>query len=516
MDYKVLITTSGIGSRLGDLTDYTNKALIRIGDKAAISHIIEMYPTDTEFVITLGHFGDYVKQFLNILYPERAFTYIDVDLYSGPGSSLGYSILQAKDELQCPFIFNACDTILKEKGQLKEFFDTVQNFCVGDRREDTSQYSTLLVDNNKVRKIKERGELHYDYAYIGLCGIKDYQLFWNTLSELYANDGNNFHLFEGNVINKMIDSVEFNLCTTDQWLDIGNVGELERTRQFFKTSAEVLEKKEESIYFYDKHVVKFFANQETNCNRVQRAQNLGDLVPTIVSAAPNFYKYKKIEGELFANSVTQKKFETFLNWAQSDLWKPREIDNFSQLCHEFYVNKTLGRIEKYLTKYKDSERQINQEAVPDIYELFWGIDIDWLCDGMPVQFHGDFILDNILETESGFCLLDWRQDFAGNLLVGDIYYDLAKLNHNLMVNHEIVNQKMFDSSCENCYILCNSKLIGCKEILKTFVIESGYDWKKVQTLTALIWINMAPLHDYPFNRFLFNFGKLNLYRAIND
>jgi len=48
MDYKVLITTSGIGSRLGDLTDYTNKALIRIGDKAAISHIIEMYPTDTE------------------------------------------------------------------------------------------------------------------------------------------------------------------------------------------------------------------------------------------------------------------------------------------------------------------------------------------------------------------------------------------------------------------------------------------------------------------------------------
>ena len=154
--------------------------------------------------------------------------------------------------------------------------------------------------------------------------------------------------------------------------------------------------------------------------------------------------------------------------------------------------------------------------MPDIYELFWGIDIDWLCDGMPVQFHGDFILDNILETESGFCLLDWRQDFAGNLLVGDIYYDLAKLNHNLMVNHEIVNQKMFDSSCENCYILCNSKLIGCKEILKTFVIESGYDWKKVQTLTALIWINMAPLHDYPFNRFLFNFGKLNLYRAIND
>ena len=41
VEYKVLITTSGIGSRLGKLTDFTNKSLVRIGDKPAISHIIE-------------------------------------------------------------------------------------------------------------------------------------------------------------------------------------------------------------------------------------------------------------------------------------------------------------------------------------------------------------------------------------------------------------------------------------------------------------------------------------------
>ena len=28
-----------------------------------------------------------------------------------------------------------------------------------------------------------------------------------------------------------------------------------------------------------------------------------------------------------------------------------------------------------------------------------------------------------------FKLLDWRQDFDRNLIVGDIYYDLAKLLH---------------------------------------------------------------------------------------
>jgi len=42
MKYKVLITTSGIGSRLGNLTKYSNKALIRVGDYAILTHIIKM------------------------------------------------------------------------------------------------------------------------------------------------------------------------------------------------------------------------------------------------------------------------------------------------------------------------------------------------------------------------------------------------------------------------------------------------------------------------------------------
>jgi dTDP-glucose pyrophosphorylase len=41
-EYKVLLTTSGLGSRLGNLTKFTNKSLVRIGDKPVISHIITL------------------------------------------------------------------------------------------------------------------------------------------------------------------------------------------------------------------------------------------------------------------------------------------------------------------------------------------------------------------------------------------------------------------------------------------------------------------------------------------
>ena len=61
MKFKVLITTSGIGSRLGEYTKYTNKTLLRVGKKPVISHIIEGYPIETPFVITIGYFGKQVK-----------------------------------------------------------------------------------------------------------------------------------------------------------------------------------------------------------------------------------------------------------------------------------------------------------------------------------------------------------------------------------------------------------------------------------------------------------------------
>ena len=93
--------------------------------------------------------------------------------------------------------------------------------------------------------------------------------------------------------------------------------------------------------------------------------------------------------------------------------------------------KTKKRINQFLDGVEDKEEYINGELVPSINDLINSIDINWLCKGIPSQFHGDFILDNIIETETGFTLIDWRQDFANDLEIGDLYYDLAKLNHNL-------------------------------------------------------------------------------------
>jgi hypothetical protein len=313
----------------------------------------------------------------------------------------------------------------------------------------------------------------------------------------------------------MLSKVDFyrELIDDKEWHDVGNTSELFKARRSFKSNIEVLDKKDESIFFFEKFVIKFFANREVNQNRIKRAEYLNGLVPEVIDSTENFYKYRKAEGKLFSKSVKRKTFLDFLHWSNRNLWVPKSDRNFKDKCFDFYITKSKKRIVEYLKENPEPDF-INGEQVPAIYDLLDIIDLDWLCDGLPSQFHGDFILDNIIETGEGFCLLDWRQDFGGDLEIGDVYYDLAKLNHNLTVNHDIVNKNLFNHASDNCYILTSSTLNECKEVFHSFIENNLYDLKKVNVLTSLIWVNMAPLHEYPLNNFLFNFGKYNLYKNL--
>jgi hypothetical protein len=95
--------------------------------------------------------------------------------------------------------------------------------------------------------------------------------------------------------------------------------------------------------------------------------------------------------------------------------------------------------------YKNFERKgdiesINGKPMPDLETHLNSLDWNWLANGLPGRFHGDFHFENILwsETEGKFVFLDWRQDFGGDLSAGDIYYDFAKLLHGLIISHELI------------------------------------------------------------------------------
>ena len=80
-NYKVFMPCAGIGSRLGSLVDNINKGLVSVNNRPVISYIVDKFDEDVEIVVALGYKGTYIKQFLEISYPNRKFTFVNIDNY---------------------------------------------------------------------------------------------------------------------------------------------------------------------------------------------------------------------------------------------------------------------------------------------------------------------------------------------------------------------------------------------------------------------------------------------------
>ncbi len=485
-EYKVLLTTSGLGSRLGNLTKFTNKSLVRVGDKPVITHIIESYPDDVEFVVTLGHYGSHVKQYLTLAHPERQIQFVEVDNYMGEGSSLLYSISLCEEHLQCPFVFHACDTILP-----KNYIESISfsnNWSIGGTGDNSQSYRTINCVNGKIASINEKGEQNFDFVYVGVSGIFDYDKFWeicgDTLKSIKTSDLSDCH-----VIRKMND---FSVVHIDEWFDIGNIDALKRTRSKIKGTVHVLDKEDENIFIFDKFVIKFFYNKKICSDRVARTKNLEGLVPTLLDSSENFYKYEFVRADLLADHINNRKFIELLSWANKNLWIKKEDLSYRENALSFYRDKTVKRIDNFLEKYnlEDSSDVINGVEIPPLKYIINQINFDSLIGDNPTGFHGDFILDNILVKDNGFTLIDWRQDFSGSIDAGDMNYDLAKLNHNLILNHHILSNNHFQIECKeevSCDVYVKKSNIECQEYLKNFCYNNGIDYKNINILSSIIW-----------------------------
>ena len=151
--------------------------------------------------------------------------------------------------------------------------------------------------------------------------------------------------------------------------------------------------------------------------------------------------------------------------------------------------------------------------------MFSKIDWDNIKSGVPVNFHGDLHFENIIKNKNNFKLLDWREDFAGITKYGDLYYDLAKINHGFIIDHKLINKNNFKIEQINKnkvnlnykQTLSNKK---CKKIFYEFLKDKKISIMKVELITALIYLNIAPLHHYPYSLFLYYLGKFELNRVI--
>ncbi|KKN78502.1 hypothetical protein LCGC14_0350340 [marine sediment metagenome] len=292
------------------------------------------------------------------------------------------------------------------------------------------------------------------------------------------------------------------------------------TKQSFhvlRRKGDGLPKMGEATFFKGDEVVKYFVDKEKVKGRVERAILLSGFVPEPVKVSDNFFTYKYVGGKLLSDTDVDT-FTEFLEFMKRNIW----VGNYHSIrkaCEEFYITKTDERIKLFREKTGiiDKKEDINGVEVPSIEDTLENIDLKWLCDGIPAIIHGDPQPENVIVTEDGFSLLDWREDFGG-LPYGDVYYDLAKIYHALWVAGEIIRQERYTIKEDPIEYTIDFKdnLMEFKDVMEKFIADNGYDLYKVKVLSALIYLNIAPLHHEPYNKFLYYFGKKYLYELLEE
>ena len=516
MSYRVCIPCAGTGSRLGRLTQFINKSLVSIANRPTLSHLIEQFPADAEFVIALGHKGHLVRDFLTLAYPERQFFFAEVLPFEGTGSGLGLSLQTSKQYLQQPFVFISCDTLVEEPIPAPD-----SNWMGYAEVPNRQAYRTLALSSTGVSAIAEKGEGHAPKhkAYIGLAGIHDYQRFWGAMEQ----GGETAIAFgEAHGMRSLLpNTIKAHSFT---WHDTGNPEALAQTRQRYREPDEpnILEKANEAIWFVGDTVIKFSDDKKFIANRVKRVKHLQGFVPEVTGAEEHMYRYPKVQGKVFSEVVTLPLFGRLLDhcthfWERKTLTTPETLA-FKKTCMKFYRDKTFERVALFYKNLdlKDGREVINGKEMIQLETMLNAVDWNWLANGYPGRFHGDFHFENILwsDTDQKFVFLDWRQDFGGDLSTGDIYYDFAKLLHGLIISHELITGDFYQVDWRSDTIDYDFHrkqiLVECERHFGTWLEGNGYDKNKVWVLTALIYLNIAALHHHPYSLLLYSLGKTML------
>ena len=495
---------------------------MEVNFKPLISHIIEKFHKKQKFVISLGYLGDQVKQYLKIAHPKTNIEYVKIDKFEGPKSGLGLSILKCKKKLQSSFIFISCDSYLKGSFNLK-----INRNWLGFSKNNKNfeDYRLIKISKNKsIEGLLEKGHKKQKniFKYIGVAGIKDYQIFWKNMKYDPAciNEGEAF------AIKRMLNKNEF-YAKEFNWFDGGNLKDLIQLQQKEKKQdINILPKVNEALWVVNENIIKFSNDKNFIKQRVQRQKKLKRYTPKIIRYSDNFYVYKKIEGQIFSKKISISKFKNLLIylkkfWSQKKLNQKNKL-KFYKSCEKFYKNKSEKRISQFYKKFKIKDKSgfINNKYRPKLKQILSQIDWKNISKGIPVNFHGDLHFENIITSNKKFFLLDWRQNFGGILNYGDIYYDLAKLYHGLIIPHSSIVKNKFNVKVKNSKISINIKKKNIyHQLLKNFdnwIIKNGYDLQKVKILTGLIFLNIAALHHNPYSKFLYYLGKDLVYREVYE
>jgi len=526
MKYKVCILAAGAGARMGALAENINKATLPVNSKGIISYIIDKFSPEIEMVIAVGHKKETVIDYLSLAHPERKITIIEIDKFIGPATGPGYSLLQCREYLQCPFILCSADTLV-----IEDIPEPDKNWFGIAPVKETEKFCTVKIKNDLICQLDDKIKTNNKFAFIGLSGIKDYEDFFSSLQK--NTDPIMSEVQVSNGFNKLIEKKLVPIGFT--WFDTGSLSNyIETNKSFSGEKVRIdINKGDKFHYLVNDKVIKFYADVEMAARRFERSQSLNGLCPKVERRQGNFFSYPWVSGQLLSNVLNSKVMNDFLQWAKLNVWKESNLNKdeknrFDDVCKVKYRDSTIKAINDLhrMKGIEDTHNTINGVNVPTLRELLERINWNDICEGKPVNFHGDLRIDNVLVTTDPksnlqkFLFLDWSADFGTLLNYGDIYYEYAKFYASIILSEQMIREEKFTFDMSGTSIYYNyvtkSELLDGKEDLEAFMKTSNINIQKVKILTSLIFLQGAVEETDPLNLLYYYVGKIKLFKTLKE
>lgn len=474
-----VIMAAGRGSRMGRIGDELPKCLVPLNGRAVLTSIIELMQRYVdEIIVVAGWHADLVFEYVTHAHSQDKVRVITIENSRGPGDTL----LASKPHVKGGLLYTSCDTLWDELDCIApdgHSWVGVADQPYGTEPERWCRFE--LDDHDTVMAIRDKTtdpntDRTFVYTGLGYIAPDDLADFWMGLStdkspgEVQVSAGLMFVSLQGRKIN---------------WLDVGDETAYRRAAALHDGYDWVKAGQITYVLPEQQRVVKYATDTTMIQQRARRGARLEGFVPSVIRTTPHMLSMPYIKGvtgyelaERRGASVTRMVLQHWQRqiWNESGLWSMN-----TEALDQFYRVKTLLRV----SMLDDRCRKIAYDAVNHVNwdELY--------RHALGGPFHGDLNLGNVVISDGDRVYgIDWRENFHGDSLMGDLRYDLGKMYAGCIVH--------WGRARRGDFTYWNEGPQHIFEILQTCK-RLHIDEKVVATIAALSLINSAPLHASPLD-----------------